>query len=67
LNALVSSEEKMMNQNTVYEELKQIFHPFRNYYIKFYLVMLLQKWGEEIFPNRQLRIRVHFKIVKIKV
>jgi len=29
--------------------------------------MLLQKWGEEIFPNRQLGIRFHFRILKIMV
>jgi hypothetical protein len=65
LNVHAPSEEKCNDsKNNIYEELEQVlFYHFPKYNMKVLLGYFLQKWGERIFSNRQLEIRVYIRVV----
>ena len=65
LNVHAPSEDKSDDsKDSFYEELEQVFDHFPRYHMKI-LLMLMQKWGERIFSNRQLGTRVYIRIVMI--
>jgi len=68
LNVQALSKEKSdILKDTLYEELEQVFHHFPKEHIKILLEILMKNWGERIFPNRQLRIRVYIRKIMIMV
>ena len=65
LNVHAQSEDNSDDsKDNFYEELEQIFDHFPRYHMKI-LLMLMQKWGERIFSNRQLGTRVYIRVVMI--
>ena len=68
LNVHALSEEKSDDaKDTFYGELVEVFDIFISIIRKFYLEILMTKWRERIFSNRQLVMRVYIRIVMIMV
>ena len=66
LNVHATSEEKSDEaKDSFYEELEQVFDNFPKYHMKILLGDFNEKWGERIFSNRQLGMRVYISIVLI--
>jgi hypothetical protein len=63
----LSKEKSYVLKDSLYEELEQVFHNFRKEHIKILLEILIKNWGERIFPNRQLRVRVYIRKIMIMV
>ena len=65
LNVHAPSEDKSDDsKDSFYEELEQVFDHFPRYH-KILSGDFNEKWGERIFSNRQLGMRVYIKIVMI--
>ena len=66
LNVHTPSEDKSDDsKDSLYEELEQGFDHFPRYHMKILLGILMRKWGERIFSNRQLGMRVYIRIIMI--
>ena len=66
LNVHAPSENKSDDsKDSFYEELGQVIDHFPRYHMKILLGDFNAKWGERIFPSRQLRMRVYIRIVMI--
>jgi hypothetical protein len=66
LNAHAPTEEKNDDsKDSFYVALEQMLDYFPKYHIKILLEILMQNWGERIFSNRQLGMRVYMKTVMI--
>jgi hypothetical protein len=64
LNVHAPNNEKSDDlKDRFYEELEDGFDHSPKQHIKFCQVISMQKWGERIFSNRQLRKRVHIRII----
>jgi len=60
------SEEKSDDlKDSLYEELKQVFHHFPQYHMKILLRDFSAKMRKENIFNRQFRMRVYIRIVMI--
>ena len=58
----------MIQKTVVTRNLSRFFKIiFLSTFRKFYWEILVQKWRERIFSNRQLGMRVHIRIVMIMV
>jgi hypothetical protein len=64
---VLSNEESYVSKDSFCEELEQVFHHFLKYHIKVLLQILMKNWGERIFPNLKLGIRVYIKKIMIMV
>jgi len=68
LNVHASSEEKSDDSKIAFTmNLSMFFLSFPKCHIQIHLEILMQKWGERIFSNRQLGMRVYIRIVVIMV
>ena len=68
LNVHAPSEEKSDDsKDSFYEELEQVFNHFHMYHMKIVLGGFNAKFGERIFSNQQLEMRVYIRIVMIMV
>ena len=66
LNVHEQSEDKSDDsKDSFYEELEQVFVYFPRYHMKSLLGDFNANWGERIFSNRQLGVRVYIRIVMI--
>jgi len=55
------------SKDSFYDDLERVFYYFSNCHIKILLEDLMQKWGERIFSNLQLGMRVYIRIVMVMV
>jgi len=60
-----SKEKSGNSKDRFYKELDHVFHHFPKYPMKITLGVNNEKWGEMIFSNQQLGMRVYIRIVKI--
>ena len=66
LNVHKPSEDKSDDsKDSFYEELEQVLIFFLGIIRKSYKGILMQKWGERIFSNRQTGMRVYIRRVMI--
>jgi len=62
------SDEKSDDSNSsFYEELEQVFDHLPKYHMEILSGDFNAKWGERIFSNQQLRMRVCIMVVMIMV
>jgi hypothetical protein len=60
------SEEKSDDSNdSFYKDLEQVFNHFPNYHMEILLGDLSAQWGERIFSNGQLGMKVYIRTVMI--
>jgi hypothetical protein len=55
------------SKDRIYEELEHIFYHFPKYHKKTWWGILMQHCGNRMFSNRQLGMRVYFRIVIVIV
>jgi hypothetical protein len=68
LNVHVPSKKKIYDsKDSFYEQLEQVFDHFPKCHTQNLLGDFNENWGERIFSNRQLGMRVYIRIVKIMV
>ena len=58
---------KLKIRNSFYEELEKVFGHFPRYHMKILLGDFNENWGERIFSNRHLEMRVYIRIIMIMV
>jgi len=62
-----SKEKSDNSRDSVYEGLEQVFNHFHMYHMKIVLRGFSAKFGEGIFSNKQLGMRVYIRMVIIMV
>jgi len=62
-----SEENSDDSTDSFYEELGQVFNHFPTYHMKIVFGDFNENWGERIFSNWQLGMRVYIGIVMIMV
>jgi hypothetical protein len=62
-----TKDESDDSKDSFYEEVEQVFDHFPKYQTKIFLGDFNEKWGERIFSNRQLGMRIYIRIVMTMV